>query len=101
ANGGGIRMVKIPAAAPDAAVLADLPARPMAPAQAAMIALGATLRAYRFDRYKTKRKEGEEEPAKARITVGVADVAGARRAWAGGAAPGPHGVAPPAALPQP
>src|SRR5262245_8138746 len=80
---GGIAMGKIPAAATDATILADLPARPMTPAQAAMIALGVTLRAYRFDRYKTKRKEGEEEPAKARITVGVADAAGARRAWAG------------------
>ena len=83
---GGVAMGKIPAAASDATILADLPARPITPAPAAMVALGLTLRAYRFDRYKTKRKEGEEEPAKARITVGVADVAGARRAWAGQAA---------------
>ena len=39
------------------------------------------LRAYSFDRYKTKRKEGDERPAKARVTLGVADVAAARKAW--------------------
>jgi len=78
---GGIAMGKLPATATEATILADLPPRPMTPAQAACIAFGATLRAYRFDRYKTKRREGEEEPAKARITVAVADVAGTRRAW--------------------
>ena len=35
----------------------------MTAAQAADLALGARLRAYTFDRYKTKRKEGEEAPA--------------------------------------
>ena len=80
---GGIAAGKIPAAATEATILADLPGRPMTPAQAATLAFGATLRAYRFDRYKTKRKDGEDEPAKAKITIGVADVAGTRRAWQG------------------
>src|SRR5262249_60315825 len=39
---GGIAMGKIPAAATDAAILADLPARPMAPAQPPLVSLGAT-----------------------------------------------------------
>jgi leucyl aminopeptidase len=78
---GGIAMGKIPASAADAAIIADLPAGAMKPHEAAAVALGLTLRAYAFDRYKTKRKEGEEGPAKARITLGVADVATARRAW--------------------
>ena len=39
---------------------------PLKPDAAADFALGATLRAYSFDRYKTKRKEGDEQPAKAR-----------------------------------
>src|SRR5512132_1666140 len=77
---GGTAMGKIPASASEATILADLPAGAMSPEQAAEIALGATLRAYSFDRYKTKRKEGEDEPAKAKITIGVADTAAARRA---------------------
>jgi leucyl aminopeptidase len=78
---GGTSVGKIPALAKDATILADLPAGPMTPAQAADVALGATLRAYSFDRYKTKRQEGEEEPAHTRIAIAVADLAGARRAW--------------------
>src|SRR5262245_1232019 len=78
---GGIAVGRIPAAATEVTILADLPGRPMTPDQAASLAFGATLRAYRFDRYKTKRKDGEDEPAKAKITIGVADVAATRRAW--------------------
>ena len=78
---GGIAMGKIPSSAGEAMILADLPNGPMSGDQAADIALGATLRAYVFDRYKTKRKDNDDAPAKAKITVGVADVAAARRAW--------------------
>ncbi len=78
---GGIAMGKVPASATEATIWADLPAGLMTPAQAASVALGSALRAYRFDRYKTKRKEGDEEPAQARITVGVTDTAGTRKAW--------------------
>ena len=78
---GGAAMGRIPSAASDATMLLDLGDGPVKPEAAADIALGATLRAYSFDRYKTKRKEGEEPPAKRRVTLAVADVAGARRAW--------------------
>jgi leucyl aminopeptidase len=78
---GGIAMGKVPASASEATIIADLPGGPMTAEQAADVALGATLRGYAFDRYKTQRKEGEEPPAKAKVTVGVADVAAARRAW--------------------
>ncbi|MEA2854656.1 MAG: leucyl aminopeptidase [Rhodospirillaceae bacterium] len=78
---GGIAMGRIPAAASEAAVVLELTDGPLQPDSAADVALGATLRAYSFDRYKTKRKEGDEGPVKARITFGVADVAGAKRAW--------------------
>ena len=44
--------------------------------QAADIALGARLRAYAFDRYKTKRKDGERRPPNAASTLAVGDVAG-------------------------
>ena len=68
-------------AATDATILAELPGGAMKPGEAADLALGATLRAYSFDRYKTKRKEGEEKRDKVRLSVGVGDVAGARKAW--------------------
>jgi leucyl aminopeptidase len=79
---GGLVMSKVPASATEATVLLDLPSGPMTPEQAADVALGACLRAYSFDRYKTKRKEGEEKRAPARITLGVANVGAARKAWA-------------------
>lgn len=47
---------------------------------AASVALGAALRAYRFDRYRTREK-AEEKPRLAAITMLTADPAGARAAW--------------------
>src|SRR3954466_2738528 len=79
---GGAAMGRIPSAASEATVLLELADGPLKPDAAADVALGATLRGYLFDRYKTKRKEGEEPPRKAQVTFGVADPAGARRAWA-------------------
>jgi leucyl aminopeptidase len=78
---GGAAMGKIPTAAAEATIVLDLPAGPMKPEQAADVALGVELRAYAFDRYKTKRKEGEERPPQRRLTLGVANVQGARKAW--------------------
>src|SRR5205085_6453603 len=60
-------------------LLLELADGPLKPEAAADVALGAMLRAYAFDRYKTKRKEGEEIPAKARVTLGVADRSEERR----------------------
>jgi leucyl aminopeptidase len=78
---GGAAMGRIPAAATEATIVLDLPAGPMKPEQAADVALGVELRAYVFDRYKTKRKEGEERPSERRLTLGVANVQGARKSW--------------------
>ncbi len=50
--------------------------------QAAAIACGVRLRAYKFDRYKTKKKEGEENALRADVSIAVADVAAARKAMA-------------------
>jgi leucyl aminopeptidase len=80
---GGNAMGRIPAAATDATVILELADGALKADAAADVALGATLRAYAFDRYKTKRKEGDEGPAKGRVTLGVADVASARKAWSG------------------
>src|SRR5262245_62872253 len=53
---GGVAMGKVPKEAEEATVIADLPGGPPKPDQVAEIALGARLRAYSFDRYKTKRE---------------------------------------------
>ena len=48
--------------------------------QAASVAMGAVLRAYRFDRYRTTEKP-EDKPKLAKITVATADQAGAKEAY--------------------
>jgi leucyl aminopeptidase len=79
---GGTAMGKVPARAGEATIFAELAQGALKPEQAADLALGAQLRAYTFDRYKTKRKEGEEPPGKPDVTVAVAHVAAAQKAWA-------------------
>ena len=67
-------------AASEATIVAELAGGALKPDQAAELALGAQLRAYRFDRYKTKRKEGEERAGRgASVTIAVADVAAAQQ----------------------
>jgi leucyl aminopeptidase len=62
-------------------VLVDLPGAAVAAEDAAQIALGARLRLYKFDRYKTKKKKDEDEnDAATKIALAVADPAAARRA---------------------
>src|SRR5262249_24776962 len=78
---GGAAMGRIPAAASEATIVLELPGGPRKPEQAADVALGVELRAYAFDRYVSKRKEGEERPAQRRFTFGVANVQGARKVW--------------------
>jgi leucyl aminopeptidase len=63
-------------------IIAELPAGAMKPDQAAAVASGLRLRAYKFDRYKTKKKEGEEAALRADVSVAVGDVAAARKAFA-------------------
>jgi leucyl aminopeptidase len=87
---GGAAMGKIPSAATNATIVAELPNKEMTPEQASELALGVRLRGYRFDRYKTKRKDDEETPRAIKVEIGVADVARARSAWSdkGGLADG-------------
>jgi leucyl aminopeptidase len=83
---GGIAQGRIPAFAAEATILLELSDGALKAEAAADVALGANLRAYAFDRYKTKRKEGDEGKegmSKARVTLAVADVAAARKAWGG------------------
>ena len=79
---GGIAMGKVPGSATNAVIFADLPGGSMKAGQAADLAFGARLRAYAFDRYKTKRKEGEDKPQVANVSIGVSDPGAARKAWA-------------------
>jgi leucyl aminopeptidase len=58
---GGVAAGKVPATAKQATIVAELPAAAMSPDAIVGVATGATLRAYSFDRYKTKKKEGEDK----------------------------------------
>src|SRR5476651_741764 len=72
---GGGAMGKLPKSADTGLVFAELPGRAMDADQAADLAQGVTLRAYEFDRYKTKRKDEDKRPASVSVTVAVGDVA--------------------------
>jgi leucyl aminopeptidase len=78
---GGIAMGKIPTAAAEATIIADFPSGSLKGDKTADMALGARLRAYTFDRYKTKRKEDEQRPRKADVTFACANPAAAEKAW--------------------
>ena len=77
---GGVVMGKIPSSATEATVIADIADKK--PERAADLALGMRLRAYNFDRYKTKRKEGDEPPGEVRVAIAVAAAPPVRKAYA-------------------
>jgi len=52
----------------------------LTPAQAADVALGAVLKAYRFDRYRTKEK-ADDKPKLTKLSILTGDAAKARAAW--------------------
>ena len=87
---GGAVMGKLPKDG-DALVVADLPSAGkgkdgskggMTAEQAADLAQGMVLRAYAFDRYKTRRKPDDKPAGKRSVMVAIGDVAGARKAYA-------------------
>ncbi len=78
---GGVAAGKLPSAGGEAMVVADLPDGPMNPDAVADLATGAKLRAYKFDRYKTKKREEEEKQGSADLTFAVASTAAATRSW--------------------
>ena len=79
---GGILAGKLNGGREQVTVLTELPEEVMRPDQAIAIAAGIRLRAYRFDRYKTKKKDNEEGALRAEISLAVEDVAAARKAFA-------------------
>ena len=79
-NLGGVAAGK--AKAGEVTLIAELPGGAMKPGQAAAIASGLRLRAYRFDRYKTKKKDSDEDAANWDVGVAVSDPAAAKKAYA-------------------
>ena len=80
---GGAVMAKIPPAAKSVAVILDLADGKVGSDNAADFALGMKLRAYRFDRYKTKKKDDDEKEKapEAAISLVVSGAAAARKSW--------------------
>jgi leucyl aminopeptidase len=65
-----------------ALVLTDWENGRLSAEQAADLALGMTLRDYSFDKYKTKKKDGENETSEpAKVTILVSSVTAAKKAW--------------------
>jgi leucyl aminopeptidase len=79
---GGVIAGKLNAGSEAVTVVADLPDGAMRPGQVAEVAAGVRLRAYKFDRYKTKKKDGEEAASRADFSLAVGDVGAARKAFA-------------------
>jgi leucyl aminopeptidase len=79
---GGAAAGKLRAGKEAVTIVAELPDGAMKPDQAAAVAAGVRLRAYKFDRYKTKKKDGEDAPLRAEVSLAVGDVAAARKAFA-------------------
>jgi leucyl aminopeptidase len=79
---GGVAMGKVPKAAAAATIVAELGFGALKPDQVADLALGARLRAYTFDRYKTKRKnDGEQGPKTIDLNFACSNPASAEKAW--------------------
>jgi leucyl aminopeptidase len=83
---GGTAAGKLSAGNDAVTIIAELPDGAMKPDQAAAVASGLRLRAYKFDRYKTKKKEDEDTALRAEVSLAVGAVDAARKAFA----PGTH-----------
>src|SRR3977135_2291413 len=79
---GGAAAGKLRAGNGGVTIIAELPDGAMKPDQVAAVASGVRLRAYKFDRYKTKKKDGEDAALHADVSLAVGDVNAARKAFA-------------------
>jgi leucyl aminopeptidase len=82
---GGIAMGKVPPVAAQATIIAEFGSGALKADQIGDLVLGARLRAYSFDLYKTKKKD-DERPKKIEINFACSSPAGAEKAWASSAA---------------
>ena len=79
---GGIAMGKLTKAAAAATIFAELGSGALKADQVADLALGARLRGYAFDLYKTKRKEDDQpEPKRIEVNFACSSPAPAEKAW--------------------
>src|ERR1700733_7808685 len=78
---GGVVAGKLNAASNHVTVMAEHAGGPMKPGQAAGVATGLRLRAYKFDRYKTKKKD-ESAALNAQVSIAVDDNGKTNRAFA-------------------
>jgi leucyl aminopeptidase len=83
---GGIAMGKVPASAANATIFAEFGSGALKAGQIADLILGARLRAYTFDLYKTKRKDDDERPSRVEVNFACSNPESAAKAWAGKAA---------------
>jgi leucyl aminopeptidase len=79
---GGVLAGKLNSGSEAVTIMAELPDGAMEPGQAAAIGSGVLLRAYRFDRYKTKKKD-EDGGLRAQVSLAVDDVTAARKMFTG------------------
>ncbi|MBR0827979.1 leucyl aminopeptidase [Bradyrhizobium manausense] len=79
---GGVAAGKLGAGNGGMTIMAERPDGAMTGEQLVAIGSGLRLRAYKFDRYKTKKKDGEEGALRADVSLAVADVAAAKKAFA-------------------
>jgi leucyl aminopeptidase len=79
---GGVLAGKIRVGNDAVTVMAELASGAMTSEQSASVASGVLLRAYKFDRYKTKKKDGEDDAVSAAVSLAVDDVAAAKKAFA-------------------
>ena len=79
---GGVLAGKVGSSADAVTIIAELPSADMTAEQAASVAAGVLLRAYKFDRYKTKKKDDDDKRGTVSVSLAVSDVAGAKKAFA-------------------
>ncbi len=78
---GGATVARLKSGVDSVTIVAELPEGAMKPANVTSIAAGLRLRAYSFDRYKTKKKD-DDSKLKANVSIAVADVGAAKKAFA-------------------
>ncbi|MGX4805239.1 leucyl aminopeptidase [Bradyrhizobium guangdongense] len=83
---GGLVASKLKAGSAAMTIVAELATGAMSSEQAVAIASGVRLRVYKFDRYKTRKKDGEEGALRADVSLAVGDAAAAKKAFASAAA---------------
>jgi leucyl aminopeptidase len=79
---GGIAMGALRKGAAQATILAEFASGTLKGEQIADLVLGARLRAYTFDQYKTKKKEDDERATNVEVNFACANASGAEKAWA-------------------